>query len=193
MRRWLICVLMTMPLLLAACGGTGMSEAEELALTIRGEYLETTRWTGRAAVTADYGQRVYAFDISASGDEQEIVQVLTQPETVAGMVSRTGPDGTFLEYDGVQVCTGPLADGKTVPMQALPKLLRAMRSGYIRACEEEDGLLHIRCGDPEQEPGRGEEISLWVDGQSFALVRGEIFLDGFCAIRCDVSDFTMMG
>lgn len=193
MKKWHRCLPMILVLLLVSCGRIPISGAEQQALQARGNYLEMSGWSARAHITADYGQRVYAFDISAIGDEQEIVQVLTQPETVAGMVSRTGPDGTFLEYDGVQVCTGPLADGKTVPMQALPKLLRAMRSGYIRTCEEEDGLLHIRCGDPEQEPGRGEEISLWVDGQSFALVRGEIFLDGFCAIRCDVSDFTMMG
>ena len=56
MRKGLICVLMT-TLLLAGCGGAGVSEAEELALTIRGEYLSMENCAVQAAVTADYGQR----------------------------------------------------------------------------------------------------------------------------------------
>ena len=52
MRKCLICVLMT-TLLLAGCGPAGVSEAEELALTIRGEYLAMESCAARAAVTAD--------------------------------------------------------------------------------------------------------------------------------------------
>ena len=59
MRKRLLCVLMT-ALLLAGCGKAGVNEAEELALTIRGEYLAMEQCAMRASVTADYGQRVYA-------------------------------------------------------------------------------------------------------------------------------------
>lgn len=50
-RSLLICVLM-MTLSLSACGGGGGgSEAEELALTIRGEYLAMTSCAAQAVVT----------------------------------------------------------------------------------------------------------------------------------------------
>ena len=65
-RSLLICVLM-MTLSLSACGGGGGgSEAEELALTIRGEYLAMTSCAAQAVVTADYGQRVYRYELSAA-------------------------------------------------------------------------------------------------------------------------------
>ena len=87
MRKGLICVLMT-TLLLAGCGGAGVSEAEELALTIRGEYLSMENCAVQAAVTADYGQRVYEYQLTAAVTGEETVLTLTAPETVAG---GTGP------------------------------------------------------------------------------------------------------
>ena len=54
MRKLLLCVPM-MTLLLAGCGAGGVSEAEQLALTIRGEYLGMESCTAQASVTADSG------------------------------------------------------------------------------------------------------------------------------------------
>jgi len=188
-----LCLPMMILLVLAGCGRLPVSPAEQQALQARGKYLEMTIWSARAQITADYGQRVYTFSVTASGDAEQTLLVLTAPETVAGMATRMGAEGTVLEYDGVQMNTGALPDGKTVPMQAIPKLLQAMRSGYIRSCQMQDGsVLFIRCGDPEQGPGSGEEISLWVDAQDFSLLRGEIFMDGYCAIRCEMAEFAMM-
>ena len=46
-------------LALTACGGgAGISPAEQLALDIRGELLETAGCTAQLELTADYGQRV---------------------------------------------------------------------------------------------------------------------------------------
>ena len=84
MRKGLICVLMT-TLLLAGCGGAGVSEAEELALTIRGEYLSMENCAVQAAVTADYGQRVYEHEMAVSVNGAETVLTLSAPETVAGL------------------------------------------------------------------------------------------------------------
>ena len=61
MRKLVLCVLMTT--LLAGCGQPGVSEAEELALTIRGEYLAMDRCAVQVSVTADYGQRVYQYEL----------------------------------------------------------------------------------------------------------------------------------
>ena len=59
---------------------------------------------------------------------------------------------------------------------------------------EEDGtLLRVDCGDPEGTPGEGTEISLWFDAAAHVLVRGEISVDGSCAVRCEVESFTAGG
>ena len=192
MRKRLLCVLM-MTLLLAGCGQTGGNEAEELALTIRGEYLALDACSAQTAVTADYGQRVYEYELAVSVDGEETVLTLSAPETVAGLTARlAGPD-SFLECDGLSVETGPLDGDGLTPVSAVPALLEAARSGYITACalEEDGALLRVDCGDPAGSPGTGTEYALWFDAATHALTRGEISADGFRVILCEFSDFMM--
>lgn len=191
MRRLLLCVPM-MILLLAGCGPAETSEGEELALQIRGEYLEETPWTATAAITADYGQRVYQYELAAAWDGAETTLTLTAPETVAGMTARAAGGESFLEYDGTVLETGPLNGDGLTPVSAIPVLLETVRSGYITGIthDEEAGTLRVDCGDPEEKPGTGTEVSLWFDVDSHALVRGEISLDGFRVIQCEFTDFT---
>ncbi len=192
MRKRLLCVLM-MTLLLAGCGQTGGNEAEELALTIRGEYLALDACSAQTTVTADYGQRVYEYELAVSVDGEETVLTLSAPETVAGLTARlAGPD-SFLEFDGLSVETGPLDGDGLTPVSAVPALLEAARSGYITACalEEDGALLRVDCGDPAGSPGTGTEYALWFDAATHALTRGEISADGFRVILCEFSDFMM--
>ena len=191
MRKCVICVLMT-TLLLAGCGTAGVSEAEELALTIRGEYLAMDRCAVQAAVTADYGQRVYQYEMAVSVNGEETSLTLSAPETVAGLTARLSGEENLLEFDGVSVETGPLDGDGLTPVSALPALLEAARSGYITACAlEEDGtLLRMDCGDPAGSPGTGTEYILWFDAAAHTLVRGEVSVDGFRVILCEFSGFT---
>ena len=195
MRKLLLCVPM-ISLLLAACGGGVQgSEAEQLALLVRGEYLAMTSCSMEASITADYGQRVYQYELTARGEGEEMTLTLTAPETVAGVTARLDGGTGLLEYDGVSVETGPLDGDGLTPMSALPALLEAARSGYIRACsleDQEDGsrLLRMDCGQAEGQPGTGTETSLWFDPGTYALVRGEVAVEGFRVILCECSNFT---
>lgn len=191
MRKCLVCVLMT-TLLLAGCGQGGGNEAEELALTIRGEHLAMNGCAARAAVTADYGQRVYRYEMAVSVTGQETFLTLSAPETVAGLTARMTGEENLLEFDGVSVETGPLDDSGLTPVSAVPALLEAAKTGYITACAlEEDGtVLRVDCGDPAGSPGTGAETALWFDVSTHALTRGEISSDGFRVILCEFSDFT---
>lgn len=193
MRKGLLCVPMMILLLASCAGGTGMSEAEELALAIRGEYLAMTSCTMDAAITADYGQRVYDFEVTAAVEGEAASLTLTAPETVAGMSAHVDGEKGTLEYDGLWVETGPLDDSGLTPISALPALLGAARSGYMEACclEEENSLLRMDCGDPEGTPGTGVEYALWFDGDTHALTRGEISTDGVRRIVCEISNFAL--
>ena len=188
MRKTLICVLMT-TLLLAGCGPAGVSRAEELALTIRGEYLAVERCSFRAQVTADYGRRVYQYELEAEVTPEQTVLTLTAPESVAGFAARITGKDSVLEFDGVSVETGPLDGGGLTAVSALPALLEAVRSGYITACglEEEGSVLRVDCGDPAGSPGSGTETALWFDASDHTLTRGEISVDGFRVILCEFS------
>lgn len=191
MRKCLVCVLMT-TLLLTGCGKAGGSEAEELALAIRGEYLAMDNCAAQAAVTADYGQRVYRYEMAVSVTGEETLLTLSAPETVAGLSARMTGEENLLEFDGVSVETGPLDDSGLTPVSAVPALLEAAKSGYITACalEEDGSVLRVDCGDPAGSPGTGAETALWFDAATHALMRGEISSDGFRVILCEFSDFT---
>lgn len=191
MRKCLVCVLMT-TLLLAGCGKAGVSEAEELALAIRGEYLAMDGCAARAAITADYGQRVYQYELAVAVSGEETALTLSAPETVAGLTARMTGEENLLEFDGVCVETGPLDENGLTPVSAVPALLEAAKSGYITACalEEDGAVLRVDCGDPAGSPGTGTETALWFDAATHALTRGEISSDGFRVILCEFSDFT---
>ena len=191
MHRLWLCVPM-IALLLAGCGRLEVSEAEQLALEIRGEYLELERCSASLEITADYGQRVYQFGMEAQVQGEDAALTLTAPETVAGLTARWAGEAGTLEYDGVAVETGSLDPEGLEPVSAFPVLLEAARSGYLTACalEEDGAVLRVDCGDPAGTPGQGTETTLWFDGETGALLRGEIRVDGFRVIGCTCTAFT---
>ena len=191
MHRLWLCVPM-IALLLAGCGRLEVSEAEQLALEIRGEYLELERCSASLEITDDYGQRVYQFEMDAQVQGEDAVLTLTAPETVAGLTARWAGEAGTLEYDGVAVETGSLDPEGLDPVSAFPVLLEAARSGYMAACalEEDGAVLRVDCGDPAGTPGQGTETTLWFDGETGALLRGEIRVDGFRVIGCTCTAFT---
>lgn len=183
-------------LLLSSCGGAEeTNQAEELALTIRGEYLALESLSAQVDITADYGERVYDFSLTAAVNGEETVLTLVQPEWAAGLTARITGEGGALEYDGLMLETGPLDQDGLSPMSALPELLGAARSGYMAQCtleEGEDGaLVRVECADPDQTPGEGREITLWFTPDTHALVRGEISVDGLRVIACTLTEFSM--
>lgn len=184
-------------LLLSACGGGELGDrSEQLALDIRGDYLAMTACTATAEMTADYGQRVYEYSMEISWQrEGETVLSITAPENIAGIQARIQNGETALEYDGVRLETGPLNEQGLSPVDALPVLLAAAREGFIAECGMETlndaGTLRICCRDPESQAGSGQEITLWFEPDTGALLRGELAVDGFTVIQCVFTSFSM--
>ena len=183
-------------LLLTSCGGAGRQrEAEDLALTIRGEYLPLENLSAEVEITADYGERVYEFTLTAVVQDGEMVLTLTEPEWVAGVTARLTEETGQLEYEDLIVETGPLDGEDLSPVSALPVLLEAARGGDMAECALEEGeqgaLLRVRCADPDQPPGEGRETILWFHPETHALVKGEISADGVRVIQCTCREFTM--
>lgn len=194
MRRIGTAVLL-MTLLLSGCGEKG-AQADDLALAIRGEYLEMAGCTASLEVHADYGSRVYDYGMDAAwtGDGG-LTLTLTAPEEVAGVTGRVLEGETALEFDGMYLETGPLDASGLSPMDAFPALLTALREGYLAQStlegEGEEQVLHLTVRDPEGTPGEGREVQLWLSAAGHALLRGEISSDGTTVLTCVVNGFTM--
>lgn len=189
--------MMMLCLLLAGCGGAGpASTAEQRALELRGNYLSMTAMTAHAAVTADYGRRIYEYELDlAWAREGETVLTVTAPENIAGVTARLAAGETALEFDGVRLETGPLDSGGMSPIDAVPALLAAAREGFIAECGTEAlgeaEALRICCRDPDSPAGTGREVTLWLDPDTGALRQGELADGGFTVLRCVFTDVQM--
>lgn len=199
MRRRMGCALMmTLCLMLCACGageGAG-NDADELALSIRTEYLAMAGCTARMDLTADYGERVYDYTLELVYEKDgETTLTVAAPEEVAGVTARISGDATSLEYDGVSLETGPLDPSGLSPVSAPPFLLRGVMEAFIAETGldtvGERSCLRMTCRDPEVQAGVGTELTLWFDADSHALVRGEILVDGARVIDCSFTEFEM--
>lgn len=196
MRRIVICAqMMTLCLILAACGQNADAGADELALEIRTEYIAMTTCAGQMALTADYGERIYEYTIDfAYEKEGELVLTVVEPENISGITAHVGENGTALEFDDINLETGPLSGDGLSPIDGLPTLLAYAREGCIADCgfETLDDVrtLRICCRDPENKPGEGAEAALWFDSGTHELVKGEISTAGLVVVRCDFITFT---
>jgi len=190
-----MCVLM-ISLLLSACGGTGgKADPEDLALTVRGEYLAAAGCTAHVKLVADYGQRVYTYEADVTVTDGRSVLTLTAPEEVAGLIARSSAEQTQLEYDGAVLETGPLAQDGLTPLGAVCALLERARSGFIDNCTRETmgerDVLRVLCRQPELPAGQGRETVLWFDVQTHALVQGELLQDGYRVVLCEFQHFEL--
>lgn len=183
-------------LLCLLCGCTGADSDNDLTLELRSDFLSREGCSGVMELTADYGQRVYAYTVEFDGTVKDgMTLVITAPEEVAGITANIREGQTYLEYDGVRLETGPVNEEGLSPLDALPTFLTAMESGYIAETGSEimgeTEVLRICCRDPETDPGQGLETVLWFDKAQKTLLRGEVRSDGFTVIQCEFSAFIL--
>ncbi len=183
-------------LVLCGCGQGGGGGAEEEALAIRAEYLELTSLEGCVEVTADYGERVYAYGMEISWQQEgESTLTVTSPQEVAGVKVKLEAGETALEYEGARLETGPLSSDGLSPVDAVPTLLRYAREGFMAECGTEalgeTETVRVTFRAPEAQPGEGNECVLWFDRATHVPVRGELSVDGFTVIQCLFRDVTM--
>ena len=192
-----VCTRMISLLLLCLlCGCTGADSNNDLNLELRSDFLSREGCSGVMELTADYGQRVYAYTVEFDGTVKDgMTLVITAPEEVAGITANIREGQTYLEYDGVRLETGPVNEEGLSPLDALPTFLTAMESGYIAETGSEmmgeTEVLRICCRDPETDPGQGLETVLWFDKAQKTLLRGEVRSDGFTVIQCEFSAFIL--
>lgn len=198
MRKRVCALMMTLCLLLTGCSGgenDGNNSADELALSIRTEYLAMTACSTTVDMVADYGQRVYEYTLSVSWQKNgETVLTVLAPENIAGITVRIENKTGYLEYEGASIETGALTADGLSPVEAIPAILDNIFSGYIAECDfetiGESSQLWFLCRDPDNSPGVGTEAAFWFDAESHALTCAEILSDGYTVVRCDFIDFT---
>lgn len=191
MRRPWVCVpMMSLCLLLCACGGN--AEDADAAQAARAPYQEMESCSMTAEVSAAYGDEVSTFTLKCDYTPEESTVEVLAPETAAGVKAVLSGDGVTLTYEEDVLPAGPLSREKLSPAACLPRLMNALRDGWLLEENKEDWndapCLRMSM---EQTGGDGSRVvsTLWLKEEDHTPVRGEIAVDGEIILQAEFTEF----
>jgi len=184
--------MMALLLLLAACGGGGSGETETADL--RDRYHDMTGCAMEAVVSCD--QEGLAWEAELRCDYvpggESTVEVLS-PETIAGVKAVLSEPEWRLEYEGDSLNAGTLSDEEVSPAACLPRLMSALRDGWLLEENEEEwsGVPCLRLTVDQTGVKDGKLITtVWLRRAEGTPLRGEIAVDGETILTADFTSFT---
>jgi len=179
-------------LLLAACGGGGSGETETADL--RDRYHDMAGCTMEAVVSCD--QEGLAWEAELRCDYvpggESAVEVLS-PESIAGVKAVLSEPEWRLEYQGDSLNAGTLSDEEVSPAACLPRLMSALRDGWLleENKEEWNGVPCLRLTVDQTGVKDGKLITtVWLRQDDGTPLRGEIAVDGETILTADFTSFT---
>lgn len=176
-----ICVpMIALCLLLCGCGGT--EETVSPAEAARQPYQDMTGCSMEAEVTCGAGtEEALTFTLRCDyvpGGEST-VEVLA-PETVAGIRAAVEGETMKLTYEDLCLNVGTLSSQKLSPAVCLPRLMSALRQGWLLE-ENREELGDVPCLRLclDQTGDGGEKIlsTLWLRQEDGTPLRGEISVE----------------
>ena len=190
MRRWLCVPMMTLCLLAAGCGGGG----QETAADPRLPYQEMAGCSMEAEVTCGQSglewQALLRCDYVPGGEST--VEVL-EPERIAGVRAVLREEDWSLEYEDLCLDAGTLSSEAVSPAACLPRLISALREGWLLEENEEDWqetpCLRL-CLDQTGTEGGKLLSTVWLRQSDGTPLRGEIAVDGEIILTAEFTDFT---
>ena len=184
-RAWLLALMIM--LITAGCAGGGSQDREKM-LAIRAKYIGAAVFDATADMTADYGDRVYEYKLSYSGNGAKGELTVFEPLNIKGLVARIDGGEGVMKYDGATLDTGAFSSDGVSPVEAFPLMIDAWQNGFItghyteKLGENECIVAEIDLTSADQP----EKIlhRVWFDKDTYLPVRGEITVDGYTVIRC---------
>lgn len=174
-------------LFLTGCG-VGASELDE-AMAIREKLLKASGCSFDAAVTADYGDKIFGFRLRCQGDGAgNLTFTVLEPESIAGISGTVSGSSGALTFDGTALSFPLMADGQVTPVTAPWLFLKTLRGGYITSAGREGESLRMAIGDSYQDDAL--HLDIWAEEGT--PTRGEILYDGRKILSVDVADFQFL-
>lgn len=174
--------------LLWGCGRTN-SEMER-AMALREKLLKSSGSTFNAVITADYGEKIYTFEMKCQIDGiGNLSFEVKQPQTISGITGTVSEEGGTLTFEDQVLAFEMLADGQITPVSAPWLVVHTLRSGYISACGKDDDGLHIQIDDSYAEDTL--QVDVWTN-ETDLPVQAEILWEGRRIVTVSVKDFTIV-
>jgi len=178
----LITIITLIILLLTSCQGS-KNKGQELALDIRTSLIKAEKLELTTEAKADYGDRVYDFTFTYTGNADKGEIKITAPESIAGLTAEVSVSGGTLKYDGAVLDTGALTKDGLSPAEAMPVLISQWQSGYISGCNYE------KLGDTQTlavttDVTETVKQRTWFDVKTHLPIRAELSENGKMVIAC---------
>lgn len=183
MRKVIVSALMIPLLLLAGCGGRE-AKPEQSFHDFREAVLSAQKITVDAHLTADYGDSVEEYALSAVYDGSETTVTVTEPLLIAGVTARSRWGETEIEYGDVLIGMGQLDENGLSPAAALPVIFEAMAGGYTELLWWDGDLLAARLY-----AGEDSRCTVWLDPDTLIPTAAEIASNGRRVISCELTDW----
>ena len=176
-------------LLLFLCGCSAAQSELDTALQLRSR-LQAAGCRFEAGITADYGDKAYQFSLSCEADAAGNLRfTVLSPESISGITGEIGQGSGSLTFDDTALAFSLLADGLASPVSGPWVMLKALRSGYIRSCCMEDGLLRLTVNDSYDQ--NAFVLDIWLD-ESSRPVRADVFAENRRILTITVQSFAFV-
>lgn len=175
-------------LFLAGCGGA--NSKMDRALALRNSLEKGNGCEFSCAVTADFGEKLYCFEMDCSVDSTgNLTFTVMEPESISGVSGTVSKDGGTIRFDHVALAFDPLAENIPSPVCGPWMLIHTLQSGYLSSCDSDNGVFRISLDDSYQE--NAARVDVWLD-ENDCPTRGEIFWEGRRILTLDVGDFAFL-
>ena len=194
MRKWMCVPMMTLCLLLVGCaGGTGAGEEADAA-ALRAPYANMTGCEMEAEIVWSEGDQEWRAEVRCEyvPDGETTVEVLST-ETIAGVRAVVTGEDLKLEYEDLCLGAGTLSSQQVSPMACLPRLMSALRDGWLLEENREDWneIPCVRLTVDQSGSQDGKILStLWLNTADGTPVRGEIAVDDEIILTADFTGFS---
>ncbi len=171
------------------CGCKNSADSLKEGMNLRRQILESSGCSFHSTVTADYGEKIYVFEMDCKTDKEGMLQFsVTSPDTIAGITGKIDNEGGAITFDDKVLAFQTIADGQVTPVTAPWLLMKTLRGGYIRdSVSTEDGF-EISIDDSYQE----DALRLNIAVKNGLPASGEIFWQGRRILTVAVEDFAFL-
>ena len=165
----------------------GGDEPLKPALELRSRLVASQGYGFDTQVTADYGDKLYTFDMNCRVDNSgNVAFTVTGPETIAGITGVVSSQGGKLTFDDTALAFELLADGQFSPVGAPWVLVHTLHSGYITSCARLDTGYMVSIDDRYDDDALN--LSVWL-GEDGLPTGAEISWDGRRVLSLTVKNF----
>ena len=181
MKKLYLPLFLALSLLLSGCGEKAAGERFE---EFTAELCEKELISFSAELRCEYEDKKLDFTRAYEEDSEGCTVTVVAPELIRGIRAHAKAGETAVEFDGVILDTGPLDDYGLSPMSALPRLVDAVKKGYIDSVWEENGeyaALII--------PDDHTNVQLHLDKYTMRPVYAELISDGKVSVFISIKDW----